>query len=99
MVQYIGELCTYLLHAPHNHEDSKLQIHYALGNGMRAEVWEPFRKRYNINRIVEFYSATEGNIALFNSTGKVGALGMIPRFLDFLYPVRLVFQLIIVFCD
>lgn len=88
VVQYIGELCTYLVNATQNSDDKKLDIHYALGNGMRSEVWSLFQKRYNIHRIIEFYSATEGNIALFNSTGKVGALGMVPRFLDFLYPVR-----------
>jgi fatty-acyl-CoA synthase len=89
-VQYIGELCGYLMLAPPNPDDSKLDIHYAFGNGMRKEVWTPFCKRYNVRRVVEFYSATESNVGLFNSTGQVGALGVMPRFLDFIYPVIII---------
>jgi hypothetical protein len=55
---------------------------------MRGDIWEPFRQRYSIGRIAEFYSATEANVALFNSTGKVGSLGCVPRILDILYPVK-----------
>lgn len=103
-MQYIGELCRFLLNAPPNPNDSKLCLKYAVGNGksvqksnslglfihtgMRSEIWEPFRKRYNIGRIAEFYSATEANVALFNSTGKVGALGCVPRIVDAIYPVK-----------
>lgn len=43
-----------------------------------------------MKHVVEFYAATEGNIGLFNSTDKVGALGFVPRIVDFLYPVKLV---------
>lgn len=85
--QYIGELCRYLLMAPQNSQDNILDIHYVFGNGMRQDVWIPFMKRYGVRRVVEFYSATEANIGLFNSTGQVGSLGCIPRVLDFIYPV------------
>ena len=68
--------------------DEKVNLSYALGNGMREDIWRNFQERYNVDRVVEFYSATEANVALFNSTGKVGALGCVPRILDFLYPVR-----------
>ena len=88
-VQYIGELCRYLMLAPQNNQDAKLDLQYAFGNGMRSEVWEPFMKRYCVNRVVEFYSATEANVGLFNSTGHIGALGCVPRILDFLYPVKI----------
>jgi hypothetical protein len=88
VVQYIGELCRYLTSsAPNPAVEDSLNIQYAIGNGMRREVWEPFQKRFGVKRVVELYSATEGNIALFNSTNKVGPLGMIPRVLDPLYPV------------
>jgi fatty-acyl-CoA synthase len=87
-MQYIGELCRYLLHSPPNPNDANLSLRYAIGNGLRSEVWLPFQKRFGIGRIVEFYSATEANVALLNSSGKVGALGCVPRILDFLYPVR-----------
>lgn len=87
-MQYIGELCRYLLNSPPNPNDSNLKLRYAFGNGLRADVWEKFQKRFNIGRIIEFYSATEANVALFNSTGKIGPLGCVPRILDFLYPVK-----------
>ena len=89
-MQYIGELCRYLLKAPANELDSKLMLRSAYGNGLRPDVWINFQRRYNVPTIVEFYASTEGNLALFNGTGQVGALGFIPRALDFLYPVKIV---------
>lgn len=88
-MQYIGELCRYMLNTPPSPHDSAMKIKYAFGNGLRAEIWKPFQERFRIGRIVEFYSATEANVALFNSTGKVGALGCVPRILDLLYPVKI----------
>lgn len=87
--QYIGELCRFLINAPDTELDSKLNLKYCIGNGMRADVWAPFQKRYKIGRVIEFYSATEANVGLFNSTGKMGSLGLIPRVLDFIYPVKI----------
>ena len=87
--QYIGELCRYLLNAPANPDDAKLKIRYALGNGMRPDVWVKFMDRYKICRVIEFYGATEGNFSLFNSTGRVGALGFLPGFLRLVMPVKL----------
>lgn len=89
-VQYIGELCRYLVNAPPNERDNELKLRTAFGNGMRVEYWEKFRQRYHVDRVVEFYAATEGNVGLFNSTGKVGALGYIPPAFDFIYPVRVI---------
>lgn len=33
----------------------------AIGNGLRPDVWGPFRARFRIPLIVEFYASTEGN--------------------------------------
>lgn len=91
VVQYIGELCRYLLNAPVNEElESQLRIDYAFGNGMVADIWSKFQKRYNVQHIVEFYGATEGNCNLFNGCDVVGSCGFVPRFLDFLYPLSVV---------
>jgi acyl-CoA synthetase (AMP-forming)/AMP-acid ligase II len=89
-VQYIGELCRYLVQAPPSPWDSQLLIRAALGNGMRPDYWEAFQKRYNVQQIVEFYAATEGNVTLMNALGKVGALGYVPPILDSTYPTLLV---------
>jgi hypothetical protein len=42
-VQYIGELCRYLCNAPPNADDTKLDITYAVGNGLRPDVWTKFQ--------------------------------------------------------
>lgn len=42
-----------------------------------------------MERIVEFYASTEGNVNMVNNTGKVGAIGVIPWFTERLYPILL----------
>eukprot|EP00168_Porphyra_purpurea_P021531 TRINITY_DN9645_c0_g1_i1.p1 TRINITY_DN9645_c0_g1~~TRINITY_DN9645_c0_g1_i1.p1 ORF type:complete len:377 (+),score=97.83 TRINITY_DN9645_c0_g1_i1:95-1132(+) len=87
VVQYIGELCRYLLTAPESPQDKKHRVRIAIGNGLRKDVWPTFQKRFNIPQIGEFYGATEGNVALVNSKGKVGAVGyvspLVARFVNF----------------
>jgi acyl-CoA synthetase (AMP-forming)/AMP-acid ligase II len=91
VLQYIGELCRYLANAPENPLDHQVKLRFALGNGMRPEYWKVFQNRYNVHFIAEFYSATEGNIGLFNILSKPGALGFIPSLIgDVLSPFRLV---------
>ena len=87
-IQYIGELCRYLLNtAPNDEIEGQLKIQYAFGNGMLPDVWVKFQRRFNIHHIVEFYGATEGNCNLFNGCDVVGSCGFVPRLLDFLYPL------------
>jgi fatty-acyl-CoA synthase len=81
LFQYIGELCRYLLHTPPCAEETKHRIRIACGNGLSAEVWDAFKDRFRIPRILEFYAATEGNVSLFNARGKRGAIGHIPAYL------------------
>lgn len=47
------------------------------GNGLRAQIWEKFVKRFNIKDIAEFYGATEGNSNIVNIENKVGAVGFV----------------------
>jgi fatty-acyl-CoA synthase len=88
--QYIGELCRYLLNSPSHPDERRHQIRCAIGNGLRPDVWSPFQERFGIPRIVEFYGATEGNAALINVAGKVGAVGQFPAFLRKALGVELV---------
>lgn len=88
-VQYIGELCRYLKDAPPAEADSSLSIRIAFGNGLRADVWKGFQRRYGIRHIVEFYAATESNIATF-SLDKPGSCGFVPRIANSIYPVKIV---------
>jgi fatty-acyl-CoA synthase len=81
MLQYIGELCRYLLHTPPSPNDTRHRIRVACGNGLSRDVWEPFQSRFRIPQIFEFYAATEGGVSLFNVEGECGALGRVPPYL------------------
>ena len=59
-IQYVGELCRYLLNGPSNPYERKHNVQVAWGNGMRPDVWEAFRERFNIPYIHELYAATDG---------------------------------------
>jgi fatty-acyl-CoA synthase len=81
LFQYIGELCRYLLHTPPSAADTQHRIRLACGNGLSPEIWDAFKDRFRIPRILEFYAATEGNVSLFNVEGKSGSIGHIPPYL------------------
>ena len=79
ILQYVGELCRYLINAPPSPLDRDHNVQKAWGNGMRPDVWEPFRQRFGITTIHELYAATDGMGAMFNpNRGEFGrnAIGM-----------------------
>ncbi|XP_029291676.1 long-chain fatty acid transport protein 1-like isoform X2 [Cottoperca gobio] len=90
VVQYIGEICRYLLAQPICSSEAHHQVRVAIGNGLRPSVWEEFVQRFRIRRIGEFYGATECNCSLLNVDGQVGACGFNSRILPSFYPIRLV---------
>jgi solute carrier family 27 fatty acid transporter 1/4 len=59
--QYIGEICRYLMSQPESSFDKSHKVRVMFGNGLRAEIWPDFVKRFNISHISELYGATEGN--------------------------------------
>ncbi|WP_132991832.1 long-chain-acyl-CoA synthetase [Gordonia zhaorongruii] len=63
---YIGELCRYLLAQPPKDTDRKHSVRVIIGNGMRPEIWDEFAERFAMDRIVEFYGASELNLAFVN---------------------------------
>ena len=75
MVQYIGEICRYLLAQPEKDRDAENPVKVAIGNGLRPQIWEAFKNRFGIEKIVEFYGSTEGVGSVANFGGKVGAVG------------------------
>ncbi len=75
---YIGELCRYLVNSPPSELEIENSIRVAVGNGLRADVWEEFAKRFQIPNIREFYSATEAPGLIANFTNKVGSVGHVP---------------------
>lgn len=72
---YIGELCRYLVKAPPAATDREHGLRSISGNGLRPDIWEIFRDRFAISRIVEFYGSTEGNCVTLNGPGVPGSVG------------------------
>lgn len=81
LFQYIGELCRYLLHSTRGVDAAGHHLRLICGNGMSSEVWDEFKKKFQIPRILEFYASTEGGVSLFNVEEKRGAIGHIPPYL------------------
>jgi len=83
IIQYVGELCRYLLNASPSPMDKQHNVQMAWGNGMRPDVWENFRERFGIPVINELYAATDGMGATYNenygefSRNAIGKRGLI----------------------
>lgn len=75
---YIGELCRYLLNRPATPQDRNHNIRVAVGNGLRPEIWDEFKTRFSIERICEFYGASEGTAAFVNGFGLDRTAGFCP---------------------
>jgi len=76
---YVGELCRYLLAQPESEHDRRHQVRRVFGNGMRQDLWEPFKSRFGVERISEYYASTEGNAETVNLLDWPGSCGpMIP---------------------
>ncbi|KAL1880138.1 hypothetical protein Daus18300_001501 [Diaporthe australafricana] len=65
---YVGEALRYLLAQPPSPLDRAHSVHTILGNGLRGDVWIPFRDRFGIGTIHEFYNSTELMFGLDNSS-------------------------------
>ncbi|HTN73388.1 MAG TPA: long-chain-acyl-CoA synthetase [Methylomirabilota bacterium] len=90
LFQYIGELCRYLLNTEANPRETGHRIRMACGNGLRADIWDAFKSRFRIPRILEFYAAAEGTVSLTNADEKPGSIGRVPPYLAHRFPVTLV---------
>ncbi|MFE3055508.1 long-chain-acyl-CoA synthetase [Nocardia sp. NPDC059239] len=75
---YIGELCRYLLNQPAKPADRAHTVRLCVGNGLRSELWDEFQQRFGIERIVEFYGASEGNVAFINAFSVARTAGFTP---------------------
>ncbi len=75
---YIGELCRYLLNRPATSRDLDHRVRVIVGNGLRPEIWDEFQKRFGIERISEFYGASESNLAFANGFDLSKTAGFCP---------------------
>ncbi|KAI1348504.1 AMP-binding enzyme [Xylaria sp. FL0043] len=94
---YVGETLRYLLAAPPSPLDKAHSVRGIYGNGLRPDVWVPFRERFGIETIHEFFNSTEGILPLDNPARgdfrahSVGHHGLISRwrFHSVLVPVAI----------
>lgn len=75
---YIGEICRYLLNQEPGPGDRDHSIRVMTGNGLRPEIWDQFTERFGIDRICEFYAASECNIAFVNAFNVPRSTGYCP---------------------
>ena len=83
---YVGETARYLLAAPPSPLDRKHKVRCMWGNGLRPDVWLPFRERFGVPEVAEFFDSSEGMFSLFvwnrgnYSVDCVGHHGALMRF-------------------
>ena len=73
---YVGELCRYLSFQEPSEDEVNNPISKMVGNGLRPDLWDCFRNRFNVERIVEIYGASEGNALFMNLLNKDETIGM-----------------------
>ncbi|AWH97535.1 long-chain-acyl-CoA synthetase [Dietzia psychralcaliphila] len=75
---YIGEICRYLLNQEPGPGDRDHSVRVMTGNGLRPEIWDEFKERFGVERICEFYAASECNIAFVNAFNIAKTTGYCP---------------------
>lgn len=75
---YVGELCRYLLDQPARSSDAANSIRVMVGNGLRPSIWQAFKKRFAVERVVELYASSEGNIGFTNILNLDNTVGFSP---------------------
>ena len=73
---YVGELCRYLSFQEPCDEEVNNPISKMVGNGLRPDLWDTFRNRFNVERICEIYGASEANGMFMNLLNKDQTIGM-----------------------
>ena len=73
---YIGELCRYLTNQEPSEIEKNNPITRMVGNGLRPDVWDTFKQRFDVERIIEIYGASEGNALFMNLFNKDKTIGM-----------------------
>lgn len=75
---YVGELCRYLLDQPARPDDVDNPIRVMVGNGLRPSIWQAFKQRFAVERVVELYASSEGNVGFTNLLNLDNTVGFSP---------------------
>ena len=73
---YIGEFIRYLMNQPPQKNDRDNLVRSIVGNGLRPDIWMAFKERFDIQRIGEFYAASEANGGFANVFNKDCTVGL-----------------------
>jgi citronellyl-CoA synthetase len=74
---YIGEIPRYLLNRPESEYVKNTTLKKMFGLGLRKDIWDIFKSRFNIAEIHEFYGATDGAGGFYNLEQRPGMIGKI----------------------
>lgn len=77
-VQYVGEICRYLVNQPPQQGERDHKLRWMIGAGMTVDVWQRFLDRFGQIGVIEGMGATESNVSLVNPDGKIGACARVP---------------------
>ena len=61
---------------PERPDDADNPVRTIMGNGLRPDLWLDFKKRFGIERVAEFYAASEGNVSFANFLNKDCTIGL-----------------------
>ena len=77
-MQYVGEICRYLLTMPAQANDKEHKLRVITGTGLAPELWTAWVERYGDMRIIESWGSTEANTSTVNVDNRVGSVGRVP---------------------
>ena len=77
-IGYVGELCRYLMDAEPSEQDHQHRVTKMIGNGMRPNIWDPFKQRFGIQEVLELYASSEGNVGFSNFFNFDNTVGFSP---------------------
>ncbi|XP_037121719.1 long-chain fatty acid transport protein 6 isoform X1 [Syngnathus acus] len=89
VVQYIGELCRYLVNHAVVPEENSHSVWLAAGSGLRSDVWKEFAERFHTLKVREGYGLTEASIGFLNYTDEIGPIGRASYFNKLTVPFEL----------
>ena len=64
---YIGEIPRYLLNQSPSEYEKNHTLKKMVGLGLKKDIWEQFKSRFQIEHIYEYYGMTEGTAAFINA--------------------------------
>ncbi|NVM28464.1 MAG: long-chain-acyl-CoA synthetase [Candidatus Helarchaeota archaeon] len=72
---YVGEMPRYLLNRPPSEFEKNHSLRVMVGLGLRKEIWEKFRARFQVEHVYEYYGSTESHRAFVNVDEIPGYIG------------------------